>query len=68
MKKYIYILIALVAAGFTVSCESNLDIPQKRVIDFATFYENASEENAKELIGGVYRLLYDQVYLSLIHI
>lgn len=62
MKKYIYILVALVVAGFAASCESNLDIPQKRVIDFSTFYENANEENAKELIGGVYRLLYDQVY------
>ena len=58
MKKIYSVLsiAALVLAGS--SCQQNLDITQKSVLDTETFYDNVSAEDAEALIGSVYHLYW----------
>ena len=58
MKKIYSVLsiAALVLAGS--SCQKNLDIPQKSVLDTDIIYANVTAEDAEALIGSVYHLYW----------
>lgn len=43
------------------SCEKQLDIPQKSVLDFTDYYANAGDVEADQLISSVYRTYYNNV-------
>ena len=61
MKK-ISIILSVIMLGFGLaSCESQLDIPQKSVLDFGDYYANAGDEEAEQLIASVYRSYYNNV-------
>ena len=47
---------ALVLAA--ISCQKNLDIPQKSVLSTEDFYTNATADDAEALIGSVYHLYW----------
>ena len=57
MKK-IYLVLSIAALVLAASCQKNLDITQKSVLDTDTFYENVSAEDAEALIGSVYHLYW----------
>ena len=53
MKK-IYLALSIAALALVgSSCQKNLDIPQKSVLDTDIIYENVSVEDAEALIGSV---------------
>jgi len=62
MKKIFYFVSALVLGLSLVSCEKELDIPQKSVLDLDTFYAEAGADEADQLIATVYRNFYTSVY------
>ena len=58
MKK-IYLALSIAALALVgSSCQKNLDIPQKSVLDTDIIYENVSVEDAEALIGSVYHLYW----------
>ena len=58
MKK-IYTVLSIAALVLAaVSCEQNLDIPQKSVLSTEDFYANATADDAEALIGSVYHLYW----------
>lgn len=52
MKKIVYSILAVVAVFATSSCESRLDIPQKGVSAYETFYQ--TEEDAEGALVAAY--------------
>lgn len=61
MKKYIILLVALVFSLSVSSCQQSLlDIEQKSVIDLDSFYSNATDDDALQLIASLYHFMYTQ--------
>ena len=60
MKKITFIL-TLALGFFAISCESQLDIPQKSVIDTETAYTTAGPVEAKQFLAGIYRDFFSNV-------
>ena len=58
MKRITIALSIAALALMAGSCEKNLDIPQKSVLDTEVFYKNATAEDAEALIGSVYHLYW----------
>ena len=46
MKKIVYSILAIGALFAAVSCEKNLDIPQKGVVAYETFYKTDADAEA----------------------
>lgn len=61
MKKISFFLSALVLGLGLASCEKQLDIPQKSVLDYGTYYAEAGDTEADQLIASVYRTYYNNV-------
>ena len=61
MKKLTIYLSALVLGLAAVSCESQLNIPQKSVLSYDTYYAEAGPDEADQLIAAVYRTYYSNV-------
>ena len=58
MKKIFSVLSIAALVLTAISCEKNLDIPQKSVLSTEDFYTNATAEDAEALIGSVYHLYW----------
>ena len=56
--KQISFVLSIAALVLAASCQKNLDIPQKSVLDTETFYANATADDAEALIGSVYHLYW----------
>ena len=52
MKKLIYSVLAIAALFAAVSCEKNLDIPQKGVVAIENFYQ--TDEDAEAALAAAY--------------
>lgn len=58
MKKY-YIAMSIAALGLTFSsCEDNLDIPQKSVLELNDYYTNATVEEAEAALASAYKMYW----------
>ena len=56
--KQISFVLSIAVLVLAASCQKNLDIPQKSVLDTETFYANATADDAEALIGSVYHLYW----------
>ena len=61
MKKISIILSVILLGLGLASCEKQLDIPQKSVLDYGAYYADAGDEEADQLIAAVYREYFKEV-------
>ena len=61
MKKISFFLSVLMLGLGLASCEKQLDIPQKSVLDYGSYYAEAGDTEADQLIASAYRYYYSNV-------
>lgn len=55
---YKALFLAVAMAFCAVSCEKNLDIPQKSVLSMEEYYANATADEAESLIASIYKMYW----------